>query len=135
MKIVNDNFTFTYSASGDLVSSNLESTMFISYRTKQRFRIALAVCLAYALLVAILAALFPTEGRSFSSSFWRWSIAVPVYFCIYVFLELFGAWFLDHSYFHRMSSWVRILFLVLLIVLIVVVVVFIRQYFGTVYVL
>lgn len=103
--------------------------MFFAYRTKQRLRIVLVICLSYALLVAALAALFPTEGKTFASSFWRWFAVIPVGFCIYAVIELFGTWSLNRPFWQRMPSWSRILLLVLLIALGVAGFVFARHYF------
>ena len=89
--------------------------MFFAHRTKQRFLIALVACIAYALLVATVAAVFPRDGKSFASSFGWWLVAIPVGLVIYGALELFGTWSLDLPFWKRMPSWARVLLLVALI--------------------
>jgi hypothetical protein len=104
--------------------------VFFAHRTKKRFRVALAVCVAYALLVATVAAVFPREGESFASSFGWWLLAVPVGLGIYATLELFGTWSLSRPFWQRMPSWARVLFLVALIGCGAVGVAFVSQYLG-----
>ena len=89
--------------------------MFIAHRTKQRFRVALAVCVVYALLVATVAAVFPREGKSFASSFGWWLLAIPFGLVVYAALEFFGTWSLGLPFWHRMPGWARVLLLVALI--------------------
>jgi hypothetical protein len=89
--------------------------VFFAYRTKQRFRVALAICVVYALLVAMVAAVFPYEGRSFASLFGWLLLAIPVGLVGYAALEFFGTWGLGLPFWQRMSNWVRVLLLVALI--------------------
>lgn len=89
--------------------------MFFAYRTKQRLRIAFAVCIAYALLAAAAAAMLPRAGLGFLESFGWWLCAIPIGLAAYVALELFGTWSLDRPFWNRMSSWVRVLLLVTLV--------------------
>lgn len=94
--------------------------MFFAKRTMQRIRIALAVCLAYAVLITIVATELPREGKSFVSSFIWWFSAIPICCVAYVALEASGTWSLGLSFWQRMSSYTRILLLVTIITVITV---------------
>lgn len=98
--------------------------MFFAQRTRQRFRVAAAVCAVYALFVAAVAVLFPREGSPFASSFGWWFVAVPTALLGYAALELFGTWSLGLPFWQRMPSWGRIVLLVAIICLIVLAVAF-----------
>jgi hypothetical protein len=104
--------------------------MLLAFRTKRRLRLAIVACLVYALLIAIIAFIFPHEGLTFTSSFLRWCAAIPVAICIYAAMELFGTWSLDRPFWNGMSSWGRILLFVLLVVLAVVAIAFASHYLG-----
>lgn len=104
--------------------------MFFAHRTKQRIRIAIAACIAYALLVAATAAIFPRDGKTFASSFGWWLLAIPVGLGAYAALELFGTRGLGLSFWQRMPSWARVFLLVAVISLGAVGAVFVSQHFG-----
>jgi phosphoglycerol transferase MdoB-like AlkP superfamily enzyme len=104
--------------------------MFFAHRTRQRILIALAACIAYALLVAAAAAIFPRDGKSFASSFGWWLLAIPVGLVAYAALELIGTWSLGLSFWQRMPSWARVLLLVVVISLGAVGAIFVNQYVG-----
>jgi len=87
----------------------------LANRTKQRLRIAVVACTAYALLAAAVAAVFPREGLGFFPSFAWWLCAIPIGLIAYVALELFGTWSLGLTFWQRMPSWARVLLLVALI--------------------
>ena len=89
--------------------------MFLAHRTRQRLRIALAACAAYALLTAAVAAMFPREGLGFLASFGWWLCAIPIGLIAYVAVELFGTWSLGLPFWQRMPSSARVLLLVALI--------------------
>ena len=103
--------------------------MFLPHRTRQRFRVVLASCIGYALVVFVVAALFPREGKSFASSFGWWCVAIPTGLAAYAALELCGTWGLGLPLWQRMPSWARVLFLVLLVSLGVVGAVLLSQQF------
>jgi hypothetical protein len=105
--------------------------VFLAHRTWQRLRVVLASCATYALVVAVVAALFPREGKSFASSFGWWLVAIPAVLLFYAALELFGTWGLGLPFWQRMPSWVRVLLLVLLVSLCAVGGVFLSQYFES----
>lgn len=89
--------------------------MLLAHRTKQRLRIAVVACAAYALLAAAVAAVFPREGHGFLSSFGWWLCAIPMGLIAYIALELFGTRSLGLPFWQRMPSWARVLLLVALI--------------------
>ena len=90
-------------------------TVLLAHRTKQRLRIAVVACAAYALLAAAVAAVFPREGLSFLPSFGWWLCAIPIGLIAYVALEHFGTWSLALPFWQRMPSSARVLLLVALI--------------------
>jgi hypothetical protein len=108
----------------------LDRTVFFAHRMKQRFRIALAVGVAYALMVTTVAAVFPREGKSFVSSFGWWLLAIPVGLVVYAAVELSGTWSLGLPFWQRMPSWARVLLLVAIISCGAVGVAFVTQYLG-----
>lgn len=89
--------------------------MFLAHRTKQRLRIAVVVCAAYALLAAAVAAVFPREGLGFLPSFGWWLCAIPIGLIVYVAVESFGSWSFERPFWQRMPSSARVLLLVALI--------------------
>jgi len=89
--------------------------VFFAYRTKQRLRIALAVCGAYVALAAAVAVLLPHEGLEFLASFGWWLCAIPAGLVAYIAAELFGTWSLELPFWQRIPSWARVLLLVALI--------------------
>jgi hypothetical protein len=103
--------------------------VFLAHRTRQRLRVVLASCTTYALVVAVVAVLFPCEGKSFASSFGWWLVAIPAGLAVYAALELFGTFGLGLPFWPRMPSWARVLLLVLLISLGAVGAVLLSQYF------
>ena len=108
--------------------------MFFAHRTKQRIRIAVVACIAYALLVAVVTVFFPREGNSLLSSFSWWLIAIPVGLATYAVLELFGTWSLGLTFWQRMPGWTRVLLLVVLIAIGTTAAVLVSQYvadYGT----
>ena len=93
----------------------LKRTVLLAHRTKQRLRIAVVACAAYALLAAAVAAVFPREGLGFLPSFGWWLCAIPIGLIAYVALELFGSWSFGLPFWQRMPSSARVLLLVALI--------------------
>ena len=89
--------------------------MFLAHRTRQRLCVVLASCVVYALVIAVVAMLFPREGKSFASSFGWWLVAIPAGIAAYAALEVFGTWSLDRPFWQSLPRWARILLLVLLI--------------------
>lgn len=89
--------------------------MLIAHRTKQRLRIGVVACGAYALLAAAVAAVFPSEELGFLPSFGWWLCAIPIGLFAYVALELFGTWSLGLPVWQRMPSSARVLLLVAII--------------------
>jgi hypothetical protein len=100
----------------------------LAHRTKQRLRISVVACAAYALLAAAVAAVFPREGLGFLPSFGWWLCAIPIGLIAYVALELLGTWSLGLPFWQRMPSSARVLLLVALIISIAVGAFFISQF-------
>jgi xanthine/uracil permease len=100
----------------------------LAHRTKQRLRIAVVACAAYALLAAAVAAVFPREELGFLPSFGWWLCAIPIGLIAYVALELFGTLSLGLPFWQRMPSSARVLLLVALISSIAVGAFFISQF-------
>jgi uncharacterized membrane protein len=103
--------------------------MFLAHRIRQHIRIALTGCAVYAFVIAIIAAVFPREDKSLVFSFGWWLVAVPVGLIGYAVLESLCTWCLGLPFWQRLSSWARVLLLVLLISLATVGPVFLWQYF------
>ena len=112
-------------------AQTLERHVFFAYRTKQRLRLAFAVCIAYAVLAAAVAAMLPRAGLGFLESFGWWLCAIPFGLASYVALELFGTWSLDRPFWNRMSSWMRVLLLVTLVSCCAVGAVIVSQFIGS----
>ena len=89
--------------------------MFFAYKTKQRLRIALAVCGAYVALAAAVAVFLPHDELEFLASFGWWLSAIPVGIFAYIAAEIFGTWSLGLPFWQRIPSWARVLLLVALI--------------------
>jgi hypothetical protein len=89
--------------------------MLLPRQTRNRLRVALGTCLAYAVIAGAIAAAWPHENKGFASSFVWWLLAIPGGLIAYVGLELFGTWSLGLPFWQRMSSWARVLLLVVLI--------------------
>lgn len=104
--------------------------MFFAHRTKQRLRIALAACAVYALIAAVLAAVFPREGHGFAASLGWWLCAIPIGLAAYAAIELFGTWSLERPFWQRMPSAARVLLLVALVSCVAVGAVFVRQFIS-----
>jgi hypothetical protein len=104
--------------------------MFFARRTRQRIRIAAIACIAYAVLVAVAAAIYPRDERIFASSFGWWLVAFPVVLFAYAAIELICTWGLCQSFWQRLSTWARVLLLVALISFFAVGAVFVSQHIG-----
>jgi membrane protease YdiL (CAAX protease family) len=98
--------------------------MFFSYRTKQKIRVVISICLGYALLVAILAFAFPSEGKSFESSYLYWLVGLPAILFFYGIIERPITRKLNPPFWRGMSAWRRILLVVLCVALGVVAILF-----------
>lgn len=102
--------------------------MFFAHRTKQRLRIALALCAVYALVASVLAAAFPREGHGFAASVGWWLCAMPIGLAAYAGIELFGTWSLERPFWQRMPSAARVLLLAALVSCVAVGAVFVSQF-------
>ena len=86
-----------------------------THRTSQGLRIALVIFAAYALLVAVVAMVFPQAGMSVLSSYGWWLAAIPLGLVTYAAFEFFFTWGLELPFWQRMPSWIRIFLLVIFI--------------------
>ena len=83
----------------------------------RNLRILLALCIGYALLVAVLSTLFPLKGHSPGFSFVWWLAGLSVCLIAYAVLEFAGTWSLERPFWRRLPSWARVSLLVAVVCL------------------
>lgn len=94
-------------------------------RFKKTRHIVLMASLAYVLFIAALAWAFPSDGRSFLSSYGRWFLAVPLCLVLYAALEALGTWTFGLVPWQRMPRWGRICLMLVLLPALIVIVLFV----------
>ena len=81
---------------------------------------ALAVVIAYLVVVAPLAWLYPAAGTSFAEAYLRWAAGIPATVAVWFSIEWLGTWALGLRFWSRLTSSARIALLVVVIVAVVV---------------
>ncbi len=94
--------------------------MYFASRTTQNLKVALAVALAYLVVVAPLAWFYPVAGASFAEAYLRWAAGIPATVALWFGIEWLGTSALGLRFWSRLSSSARIALLVVVIVAIVV---------------
>ena len=101
--------------------------MFFASRTSQRVKVASLVLLAFVVVAAVLAALFPQNGGAFWESFRWWLVGIPIGLAAWLGLEWCGTTMLSFAFWQKMPSAVRVLLLVAIIALFIIVAMFTKQ--------
>jgi hypothetical protein len=94
--------------------------MYVASRTAKNLKVALAVVLAYLVVVAPLAWFYPAAGVSFAEAYLRWAAGIPATVALWFSIEWLATRVLGLRFWTRLSSSARIVLLVVVIVAIVV---------------
>jgi Na+/proline symporter len=102
-------------------------SMFFAGRTHQRVKAVSLTLLAFVVVAAVLAALFPQNVGTFLESLRWWLVGIPIGLAVWLGLEWCGTTILSFGFWQRMPSASRVLLLVVIIVLFIVVAMFTKQ--------
>jgi hypothetical protein len=101
--------------------------IFFAHRTNQRMKVIGIIVSAYVSIVGVLAWLLPEKSATYSEAFFRWFVAIPLFFVAWFALEWGGTKLLSLPFWQRMPSIARVTLLVVsLVVVIIAVIVTVR---------
>jgi len=98
-------------------------TQMIAVRGTRRIKVLAVIAGGFAVVVALLAAVFPRDQVPFRDSLIYWAWLLPLSVLAYAALEMLGTWFASRPFLSRLPSSARIFVTVAFAVLVILVIV------------